>query len=98
VSPGALARLIGGRTRCHRETRSLPRPLRARIYRELLELREEERAMQEMLRLPVRPRISVVDGENIALLRPADRLGLGVDAALADAREQRARGAGDGAD
>jgi hypothetical protein len=90
---GFLARL-GVRARYHRETRELPRPVRARIYRELLELREEERAVQAMLRLPVRPRISVVDEENIALLRPADRLGLGVDEALADAREARAREGG----
>jgi hypothetical protein len=60
------------------------------MYRDLLELREEERAMQELLRLPVRPRISVVDEENIALLRPRDRQRLGFDEALGDAREQRA--------
>ena len=90
---GFLARL-GGRARYHRETRELPRQVRARIYRELLELREEERAVQAMLRLPVRPRISVVDEENIALLRPADRLGLGVDEALSDARAAREREGG----
>lgn len=67
----------------------MPRGVRRRIYRELLELREEERAMQEMLKLPVRPRISVVDEENIVLLRPRDRSGLGVDEALVEAREQR---------
>mgnify|MGYP006299742375 FL=1 len=90
---GFLSRL-GVRARYHRETRELPRQVRARIYRELLELREEERAVQAMLRLPVRPRISVVDEENIALLRPADRLGLGVDEALSDAREAREREGG----
>jgi len=68
----------------------MPRGVRRRIYRELLELREEERAMQEMLKLPVRQRISVVDEENIVLLRPRDRSGLGVDEALVEAREQRA--------
>jgi len=93
VTLGLLGRLTA-RARYHRETRQLPRRIRARIYRELLELREEERAMQSLLRLPVRPRISVVDEENIALLRPADRLGLGVDEALADAREERERGDG----
>jgi len=67
----------------------MPRGVRRRIYRELLELREEERAMQEMLKLPVRQRISVVDEENIVLLRPRDRSGLGVDEALVEAREQR---------
>ncbi len=87
---GLLGRLTA-RARYHRETRELPRRIRARIYRELLELREEERAMQDLLRLPVRPRISVVDEENIALLRPADRLRLGVDEALSDARAERER-------
>jgi hypothetical protein len=46
--------------------------------------------MQNLLRLPVRPRLSVVDEENIALLRPIDRVGLGLDQALADAREAHA--------
>jgi hypothetical protein len=86
---GFLGRL-GFRERYHRETRRLPRRFRARIYHELLELREEERAMQNLLRLPVRPRLSVVDEENIALLRPIDRVGLGLDQALADAREAHA--------
>lgn len=85
---GPLRRLTA-RARYHRETRELPRRIRRRIYRELLELREEERAMQQLLELPVRPRISVVDEENIALLRPGDRLGLGVDEALSDARAER---------
>lgn len=87
---------LAARARYHREARDLPRRSRTRIYRELLELREEERAMQSLLRLPVRPRISVVDEENIALLRPADRLGLGVDEALADAHEEVRRRSGDG--
>jgi hypothetical protein len=85
-----LARLAE-RSRFHRATGELPRRFRARIYRELLELREEERAIQELLRLPVRPRICVVDEENIALLRPSDRPRLGVDEAFADAREARER-------
>jgi hypothetical protein len=85
-----LIRRLFDRLRYHRETRELPRGARTRIYRELLALREEERAIQAMLRLPVRPRISVVDEENIALLRPSDRLRVGVDEALSDAREQRA--------
>jgi len=90
VTLGLFGRL-SARARYHRETRELPRRVRARIDGELLELREEERAMQSLLRLPVRPRISVVDEENIALLRPADRLRLGVDEAFADAREARER-------
>jgi len=76
----------------------LPRRVRARIYRELLELRAEERAMQDMLRLPVRPRVSVLDEENIALLRPADRLGFGRDEALSHAGAQRAETASTAAD
>ncbi len=45
--------------------------------------------MRQLLELPVRPRISVVDEANIALLRPGDRRGLGVDEALSDARAER---------
>jgi hypothetical protein len=90
VTLGLFGRLTA-RARYHREARELPRKLRARICRELLELREEERAVQSLLGLPVHPRISVVDEENIALLRPGDRVNLGVDEALADAREARER-------
>lgn len=86
---GFLARLVE-RARTHRETRAMPRRIRTRIYRELLELREDERAVQQLLDLPIRPRISVVDEESIAVLRPSDRLGLGVDDALSEAREARA--------
>ncbi|MDX1442262.1 MAG: hypothetical protein R3270_00650 [Gammaproteobacteria bacterium] len=85
-----MKRLLRGlfdHARYHHETRDMPAWVRRRLYRELLDLDEEERKVQEMLDLDVQPRLCVVDEVRVAMLRPKDRALLNVDAEMARARE-----------
>ncbi|EKV32555.1 hypothetical protein C882_2634 [Caenispirillum salinarum AK4] len=77
------------RTRGHRKTEDLPKWIRKRMYRELLAVRDQEHEMAELLDLPVPPRLSVVDEERIAMLRPRDRDLLGLDEMMRRAREEK---------
>lgn len=74
------------RTRYHHETRDMPPWVRRRMYRELIQLIQEEHQVSEMLNLPIPPRLCVVDEVRVAMLRPNDRAML-----LSDHEMQRAR-------
>ena len=63
----------------HRPGRDLPAGVRRRMYNHLVRLIEEEKRVQEMLKLPVRPRLSVVDEARVAILRPSHREDLLLD-------------------
>lgn len=76
--------------RGHNRTSEMPGWIRRRIYRQLLSLLEEEQKIKQLLDLPIEPRLSVVDEERVAMLRPADRQYLGLDKELQNAREQLA--------
>lgn len=85
---GLFSRLRRRRARMHRKAEDLPRWIRKRMYRELLAVRDQEQRMMELLELPVPPRLSVVDEERVAMLRPADRDLLGLDQMMQEAREE----------
>ena len=73
--------------RYHHETRQMPGWVRRRIYRDLLDLIDEERKVRELLGLRVQPRLCVVDEVRVAMLRPADRALLNLDEEMRRARE-----------
>lgn len=58
------------------------------MYQHLLTLMEEEARAKRLLNLAVEPRLSVVDEERVAILRPRDRAGVVDDPQMRSAEEQ----------
>ena len=86
-----MFRLIRGlfdHARYHHHTRRMPGFVRRRIYRELIELMEEEERARKLLDLATEPRLCVVDEGRVAMLRPSDRAAMKLDEQMARAREQ----------
>ena len=73
-------------SRYHHETRDMPKWVRRRIYRDLIDLIEEEHRGAEMMGLPFPPRLCVVDEVRVAMLRPSDRATLNLDDEMRRAR------------
>jgi len=73
--------------RYHHETRDMPRWVRRRIYRDLIDLIEEEHQAAELMGLPFPPRLCVVDEVRVAMLRPSDRVALQLDDEMQRARQ-----------
>ena len=82
-------RAIFDRVRGHRNAREMPGYIRRRMYRQLLEVVEQERRVAELLGTSVRPRLSVVDEERVAIIRPSDRSGLDPDKEMGRARKEK---------
>ena len=62
------------------------------MYDHLVRLIEEEKQVQEMLNLPVRPRLSVVDESRVAILRPSHREELELDDQFVAAEKEMREG------
>lgn len=61
------------RRRHHDRAQTQPQRVRKQLYQELLAVEQEEEAVRDLLRLPFAPRLSIVDEERVAIMRPADR-------------------------
>lgn len=81
--------------RRHRKGQSMPDYIKRRMYRHLLDLLDQEAEVARMLDLDVPPRLSVVDEECVAIIRPGDRDDPEVEKALHEMRA-RLQGGGDG--
>lgn len=77
--------------RQHGDVRSMTAWQRRRIYGHLLSLVEEEERVKELPKLPVAPRLSVVDEERVTNLRPRDRVPVAPDPQMRGARDQHQR-------
>ncbi|WP_404363277.1 hypothetical protein [Marinobacter sp.] len=73
--------------RYHHRTGEMPGWVRRRLYRNLLDLLEEERHVTQLMNLDVKPRLCVVDETRVAMLRPADRAMLNLDEEMRRAME-----------
>lgn len=88
-----MLRLIRGlfdHARYHHKARRMPAFVRRRIYRELIELMEEEERARKLLDLATEPRLCVVDEGRVAMLRPGDRAGMKLDKQMLLARQEEA--------
>lgn len=75
----------------HHAVTEMPARIRRRMYRALLDLVDEEERVRQLLDLPIPPRLSVVDEDRVAILRPAARQNLGLDAEYRLATDERER-------
>lgn len=73
----------------HRKPDDIPPWMRKRLYVSLLHLLEEEQYEKELLNLPVKPRLCVVDEERVVMIRPGDRKEIHMDEQMQQAREER---------
>lgn len=80
--------------RLHRKPQDMPPWVRKRLYDNLLNLMEEEKETQQLLQISIKPRLSIVDEERVAIIRPADRQRLNLDEQMQRAREEK-QGEGD---
>lgn len=83
-----LIRGLFDHARYHHETRKMPGYVRRRIYRQLIDLLEEEERVRKMLDLDTEPRLCVVDEGRVAMLRPGDRASLKQDKQMLLARRE----------
>lgn len=74
--------------RRHRKGQDMPGYIRRRMYRQLIDLLDQEVEVARMLDLDVPPRISVVDEEYVAIIRARDRDDPEVEKALREMRER----------
>jgi hypothetical protein len=77
------------RKHVHRKPEEVPPWVRRRLYFSLLHLQEEERYEKELLNLPIKPRLCVVDEERVIMIRPIDRKEIHMDEQMRQAREER---------
>lgn len=63
--------------------------MRKRLYFSLLHLLEEEQYEKELLNLSIKPRLCVVDEEQVVMIRPVDRKELHVDDEMRQARAEK---------
>ena len=81
-----LANMFRHRPR-HRKGHDTPEYIRRRMYRQLIDLLDQEAEVARMLDLDVSPRISVVDEEYVAIIRASDRDDPEVEKALREMRQ-----------
>lgn len=77
------------RKHIHRKPEEVPPWVRKRLYFSLLHLLEEEQYEKELLKLPIKPRLCVVDEERVVMIRPVDRKEIHMDEQMRQAREER---------
>lgn len=77
------------RKHIHRKPDEVPPWVRKRLYFSLLHLREEEQYEKELLNLPLKPRLCVVDEERVVMIRPVDRKAIHMDEQMRQAREEK---------
>jgi hypothetical protein len=72
----------------HRKGQDMPGYIQRRMYRQLIDLLEQEAEVARMLDLDVSPRISVVDEEYVAIIRARDRDDPEVEKVLREMRDR----------
>lgn len=77
------------RKHIHRKPEEVPPWVRKRLYFSLLHLLEEEQYEKELLNLSIKPRLCVVDEEQVVMIRPVDRKELHVDDEMRQARAEK---------
>ena len=73
----------------HRNPNEVSKRARRRLYTSLLYVQEEERYAMELLNLPIRPRLSVIDEELVVMIKPIDRKDIRMDEQMHKAREEK---------
>ncbi|MWJ26728.1 hypothetical protein GPM19_00650 [Halomonas sp. ZH2S] len=75
--------------RLHHKPQEMPHWVRKRLYDNLLLLMDEEENARQLLKLPIKPRLSIVDEERVVMICPSDRKSLRLDEQMQQARKDK---------